>query len=333
MPIYVERRQLVALLASSAFLVTPLAAFAQRGSKVPTVGILWHAGSAEQEGPYFKAMVEGFAALGYIDGRNIKLEHRFPNETPERFKSMAAELVRANVDVLIGVGATASVVVKNATTTIPVVFTLAANPVASKLVESLARPGGNVTGLSNMSVDLSTKRLQLLMEAISGLSRVALLVNPSEPPVPAYIAEGEAAASQLGVTQQVFEARALDEIEPAFDAMAKAQMQAVVLGAGGLLYQARRITPKLAVARRLPVCAWSKETFEDGALMSYGADQLAIIKRTAALVDKILKGARPAEIPVEQPSRLQLLLNLKTAKAIGLEISPAVLARADDVIE
>ena len=222
MPIRIERRQFAALLATSALIGVPLAAIAQPIPKVPTVGILWHAANAEQEGPYFKAMVDGFAALGYTDGRNIKLEHCFPNETPERFKSMAAELVRENVNVLVGVGATASVEVKNATTTIPVVFTLAANPVASKLVESLARPGGNVTGLSNMAVDLSTKRLQLLRETIPGLSRFALLVNPNEPPVQAYVAEGKGAAAQLGVTQQVFEARSLDEVEPAFDAIANA---------------------------------------------------------------------------------------------------------------
>ena len=311
----------------------PLAAGAQQTGRVPIVGILWHAGSAEQEGPYFRAMVEGFAGLGYVEGRNIKLEYRFPNEIPERFRGMAAELVASKVDVLVGVGVAASAVVKNATSIIPVVFTLAADPVAGKLVQSLARPGGNVTGLTIVSVELSGKRLQLLKDLIPGLSRVALLVNPNEPPARGYIAEGEAAAANLGLTQQTFEARSLEELEPAFDAIARAEMQAVVLGAGGLFYQARASIPKLALARRLPTCVWSRETIEPGALMSYGPDQLAVVRRTAVYVDKILKGASPAQLPVEQPTRLQLLLNLKTAKALGLDVPLHFQQLADEVIE
>ena len=176
-----KRREFIALLGSAAA-AWPVAARAQQVGKSPTIGILWHAGSAEQEEPGFGAMIEGFAGLGYVEGRNIKLEHRFPNEIPERFRSMAAGLVASKVDVLVGVGVAASAVVKNATSTIPVVFTLAADPVAGKLVQSLARPGGNVTGLTIVSVELSGKRLQLLKDLIPGLSRVALLVNPNEPP-------------------------------------------------------------------------------------------------------------------------------------------------------
>jgi putative ABC transport system substrate-binding protein len=148
-----------------------------------------------------------------------------------------------------------------------------------------------------------------------------------------YVADGEAAAAKLGLTQQVSEARTFDDIEPAFDAAARAKMQAVVLGAGGLFYQARTRTPQLALTHHLPLCVWSKETFEPGAFMAYGADQLAIVRRTAIYVDKILKGANPAELPVEQPTKLQFLLNLKTAKALGLDIPPSLLARADEVIE
>jgi putative ABC transport system substrate-binding protein len=213
------------------------------------------------------------------------------------------------------------------------VFTLAPDPVAARLVDSLARPGGNATGLTILPVELSSKRLQLLKELLPGLSRVGLLVNPNEQPSRGYISEGEAAAAKLGLTQQTFEARTFDEIEPSFDAMVKADVQAVVLGAGGLFYQARVQIPEFAIARRLPVCAWSKETFEPGALMWYGADQLSIMRRTAVYVDKILKGARPSELPVEQPTRLQFLLNLKIAKALGLTIPPTPLALADEVVE
>jgi putative tryptophan/tyrosine transport system substrate-binding protein len=327
-----KRRKFITVLGGAAA-TWPLAARAQQLQKIPTVGVLWHAGSADQEGPYYTAMLEGFDTVGYKVGQTIRLEHRFPNEILDRFKTMAAELIASKVDVLVGVGVAASLVVKNATATIPVVFTLAPDPVAAKLVESIARPGGNATGLTIIPVELSSKRLQLLKELLPGLSRVGLLVNPNEQPSRGYISEGEAAAAKLGLTQQTFEARTFDEIEPSFDAMAKADVQAVVLGAGGLFYQARSRIPEFAVARHLPVCAWSKETFEPGALMSYGADQLSIVRRTAVYVDKILKGARPSELPVEQPTRLQFLLNLKIAKALGLTIPPTPLALADEVME
>jgi putative tryptophan/tyrosine transport system substrate-binding protein len=326
-----RRREFIAGVGSAA--AWPVAARGQQARRVPTVGILWHAGKAEQEEPYFTAMLDGFATLGYVAGQNIKFEHRFPNEIPDQFKRMAAELVALNVDVLVGVGVAASSIVKNATTSIPVVFTLATDPVAGKLVASLARPGANATGLTIVPVELSGKRLQLLKDILPGLSRVGLLVNPNEPPARGYVADGEPAAAKLGLTQQVFEARTFDDIEPAFDAAARAEMQAVVLGAGGLFYQARTRTPQLALARHLPLCVWSKETFEPGALMAYGADQLATVRKTAIYVDKILKGANPAELPVEQPTKLEFLLNLKTAKALGLDIPPSLLARADEVIE
>lgn len=327
-----RRRDVIALISGGAATLS-FGARAQRPGKIPTVGILWHAGSPEQEGPYFTAMLDGFKDLGYIADQNIRFEHRFPNETPDRFRSMAAELVALKVDVLVGVGVNASSVVKNATDTIPVVFTLAADPVASKLVESLSRPGGNATGLTNFQVELSAKRLQLLKDVLPSLSRVGLLVNPNEPPARRYIAEGEAAAAKLGLVQQAFEAPTIDEIEQAFAAMEHAGVQAVVIGAGGLFYQARTRIPQLALAHHLPICVWSKETFDPGALMSYGSDQLALIRRTASFVDKILKGARPGELPVEQPTKLQFLFNTKVAKLLGLDVPTVVLLRADEVVE
>src|SRR5579883_435623 len=271
-----RRRDLISLIGGGVAAL-PFRTLAQRPGKIPTVGILWHAGGPEQEGPYFTAMIDGFRDLGYIADQNIKFEHRFPNEIPDRFQSMAAELVASKVDVLVGVGVNASRVVKNATDTTPVVFTLAADPVATKLVASLSRPGGNATGLTNFQVELSAKRLQLLKDVVPSLSRVALLVNPNEPPARGYIIEGEAAVAKLGLVQQVFEARTADDIDPAFAAMEHAGMQAVVVGAGGLFYQARTHIPQWALVHHLPICVWSKETFDPGALMSYGCDQLALI--------------------------------------------------------
>jgi putative ABC transport system substrate-binding protein len=326
-----RRREFISALGSSA-VAWPLTARAQQGGKIPRIGYLWHAGNAEQEGPYFKALNEGFERLGYFDGRNIKLEHRFPNETAELFKSMAAELVASNVDILMG-GNTASIYLKQATSTIPIVFMFVVDPVGLKLVDSLAHPGGNATGLSSFSRDLVGKRLQLLKEAVPGLSRVALLVNPNESTSKIFIGEFRTAATQLGVTLRVFEARSLGQIEPAFDEMAKADMQAVNVTNGGLSFQARAITPKLAISRRLALCAYSKETFEFGALMSYGPNQIEMCRRSAVYADKILHGAKPGEIPVEQPTKLDFLINLTTAKALGLTIPATLLTMADEVIE
>src|SRR6266446_4600170 len=250
----VRRRDVLSLI-GGALVGLPHVARAQPGGKVPRVGYLWHAGSPQEEIPYFGALLEGFARLGYVDGRNIKLEHRFPNETPERFKSMAAELVSLNVDVLMG-GAVASPYLRDATTKIPIVFMFVPDPVGMKLVQSIARPGGNITGLSNFGREVAGKRLQLLKEIVPGLSSVALLINSDHPTTPIFIEVMRAAADQLRLVLQTFEARTLEEIEPAFDAMARAGMQAVTPAQGGLAFQARAIIPKLAIARRLPMLAY-----------------------------------------------------------------------------
>jgi ABC-type uncharacterized transport system substrate-binding protein len=327
-----KRREFITLLGGAAA-AWPLAAHAQRAGKIPTVGVLWHAGSAEEEGPYFKALLEGFRDLGYLDGQNIKLEHRFPNEMHEQFRTMAAELVALKVDVLVTVGTASAPYARNATTTIPVVFTLVTDPVATRLVESLARPGGNVTGFSTYGAQLTGKRFQLIKEIVPGLSRVALLVNPNEQPSRLHVEEGRAAAGELGLDLRIFEVRSLDELEPAFEAMAKDGIQATILGSGSLLFQGKETIAKLALAARLPTCAWSKETLQAGALAAYGPDYPAVVRRASVYVDKILKGAKPSDLPVEQPTKFQLLINLKTAKALGLEIPAMLLARADEVIE
>jgi putative ABC transport system substrate-binding protein len=327
-----KRRKFITLIGGAAA-AWPLAARGQPTKKMPKVGVLWHAGSAEQEAPYFGSLLEGFKNLGYVDGRNIKFEHRFPNEIPERFKSMGAELVSLDIDVLVVVGNNAASYISNLTTTIPVVFTLVGDPVGLKLVTNLARPDGNITGLANFTAELIPKRLEFLKDIVPGLSRVALLANVNAKITGLYIDLSQAAAAQLGLTIQTFEVRSPDELESAFDAMVKAGMQALTSNADGLGFTYRETIAKFALARRLPLAGFSRETLEKGALISYGVESTAICRRAAVYVDKILKGATPAELPVEQPTKFEFLINLKTAKALGITIPPTLLIRADEVIE
>jgi putative tryptophan/tyrosine transport system substrate-binding protein len=327
----VIRREFITLLGGAA--AWPLVARAQNAKRRPRVGVLWHAANAEEEGPYFKALVEGFAALGYVDGQTVTLHHRFPNETPELFQRMAADLIASKVDVMVSVGNVASPYAKNATDTIPVVFILVPDPIGSKLVDSLARPSGNVTGLTNFVSDVVGRRLQLLKELIPELSRVGQLVNPNTAAVRLNIELTRNAAAQLGFAVQLFEASSVEELDRAFDAMTAAGMQAVTVNPEGLAFQARELIAKLALTRRLALCAYSRETFEPGAFMSYGTDHVAICRRAAVYVDRILKGTKPSDLPVEGPTKFEFLINLKTARAIGLEIPPMLLARADEVIE
>jgi putative tryptophan/tyrosine transport system substrate-binding protein len=332
MTIEIRRREFIFALGSAAAMF-PLGARGQDRRRIAKVGVLWHAGSAEEEGPLLTALVEGFRKLGYIDGQTIIIEHRFPNETPERFKSMAAELVSLKVDVLVTSGTAAASYGKTATATIPVVAMLVTDPVGTKLVESLARPGGNITGLSFFSSELIGKRLQLLKEIMPQLSQVAQLVNPLAPISRVNVDLTEAAARQLGVTVEKFEARSRDDLEPAFTAMAKANMQAVVINQDGLAYTQRELIGQLALKNRLPAAVFMREVLVPGTLLSYGADALAICRQAAVYVDRILKGEKPGDLPVEQPTKFQLIINLKTARALDVAIPPMLLARADEVIE
>jgi len=304
---------------------------AQQVRRIPRVGYLWHAGSAQEEHPYFGALLEGFARLGYVDGQNIKFDHRFPDEQPARFKSMAEELVALNPDVLMG-GSIASLYLKNATAKIPIVFMFVPDPVGLNLVDSLARPGGNATGISNFGRDIAGKRLQLLRDVVPGLSRVALVINSNQRTARTFVDVTRAAAVELGLSFQPFDARSRDELEPAFDAMVRARMQAVVLAQGGTAFQWRADYPKMALDRRLALCAFSRETFEHGALLAYGPDQVEMARRSATFADRIIKGAKPGDIPVEQPTNFEFFLNLKTAKALGLTIPQSVLIRATEII-
>jgi len=326
-----KRREFMKLV-GGALATAPDIARAQSGKRVPTIAYLWHAGSAKEEYPHYDAVIEGFARLGYINGRNIVLEHRFPDERPERFASMAAELVAMNPDVLMA-GAVALSYLQEATKTIPIVFMFHPDPVGAKLVASLARPGGNITGLSNFGLEIAGKRVQLLKEIVPDLSRVAVLINSNNRSAPTFVEVTRAAAGNLGVAVEAFDARSPEELAVAFDAMVSAGMQAMTPAQGGTSFAWRALIPKLALDHHLPMCAYSRETFEHGALISYGPDQIEMCRRSAALVDKILKGTKPSDIPVEQPTKFEFLVSRSTAKALGLTIPPTVLATADDVIE
>src|SRR5215475_12657714 len=309
-----KRRDFLPLICG-AIATLPRLAHAQTG-RIPRIGILWHAGSAEEEGAYYTGLRQGFRDLGYVEGSNIHFDHRFPNEMPERFRSMIAELVALKVDVLVTVGTQTAPYARDATTSIPVVFIFVPDPVGSRFVDSLSRPGRNMTGLSQFGADIVLKRLQFLKDAIPGLSRVALLVNPNTEVASLYKRVTDTAAAGLGLGNHTFEARSLDELGRAFDAMVKAGMQAVTINGEGLAYQQRAYIATMTLARRLPLAVWSRETFEAGALMSYGADQVAMCRRGPVFVDKILKGAKPGDLPVEQPTKLEFLLNAKIAKAL-----------------
>jgi len=326
-----RRREFISLLGAAAA-AWPLAARAQQSEKIPRVGVLWRGANAEQEGSVFTSLVKGFGELGYVEGRDIKLEHRYANDLPDRFKSMAAELVASNVDLLIGVGIIAATYAKAATTAIPVVFLVVGDPVGAKLVESLSHPGGNVTGLSSFSSGMFNKRINFLKELIPALARVGLLINSNDP-VPHVFADPSQAAQELGLTIQTFEWKTTNELGPAFDRMKRANMQVFTTNPDGLAFAQRSLIAKISAARALPFSSWAKDTLKQGAIMSYTADADAICQRAGVLVDKILKGAKPGELPVEEPSKFQLFLNPKMAKAIGLTIPESAVAAADGVVE
>ena len=324
-----RRRDLINLIGGAA--AWPVVARAQSRNRVPRIAVLWHAASADGEAPYFGSLIEGFEGLGYTKGK-IEFEHRFPNEKPELFQSMAAELVASEPDVLVAVGGAAPYA-KRATATLPIVFMYVPDPIGANLVESIRHPGGNATGLTNFSVELSAKRMEYLKEVVPTLSHVALLINPTAKISDLYIEQSKAAGPKLGLTSKAYPVRSIDDLESAFDAMVADGMQAVVVNAESLFYLGKDQIAKLALARRLPTCVWVKEVLEAGTLLSYGADQRAIARRVAYYVDRILKGERPADMPVEQPARFELGVNLTTAKALGLVVPPTLLARADAVIE
>jgi putative ABC transport system substrate-binding protein len=328
-----RRREFIGGLGSAA-IAWPLVAAAQQLRKIPRIGVLWHGGSPEEEAIYLGALRQGFSNLGYVEGKTLALENRFAAEQHERFNSFATELVELKVDVLVAVTGPGALAAQRATTTIPVVFILVPDPVKSRIVESIARPGGNITRLSQVGLDLMAKRLELLKETVVGLSRMTVLLNPSNPDYARrYLEETLAAADPLKVTVRSVEARTPDDLEHAFSVIAQDRSGGVTVMNDPMFWNERRRIAELAMTRGLPVVAFSREMAEAGALLTYGADHPALFRRAASYVDKILKGAKPADLPVELPTKFELVINLKTPKALGLSIPPSIMVRADEVIE
>jgi putative ABC transport system substrate-binding protein len=329
-----RRREFIAALVGGAAAVWPFATGAQQTSnKIPLVGVLWHAASAEEEDVYLNVLVKAFNDLGYFEGKNIRLEHRFPAENPDRYRTLGQELIEAKPDAIVAVTLAGAVALKKLTSTIPIIFVLLPDPVASGLVESLAHPGGNATGLSLMSVDLSGKRLELLKEAVPNLSRVALLLDLGSPLKERTIKANQTAAEALGISLWPAEVSAPDEIEAVFSKIAQDRADAVMRVPGTFLFNERARVGAAALAHRLPIMSYIAEEVPHGFLMSYGQDFPDYFRRAAAYTDKILKGAKPADLPVEQPTKFKLVVNLRAAKALGLTTPQTLIVSADEVIE
>ena len=304
------------------------------GKRPPVVGVLWHAADEREESPFLGELRLGLQELGYVEGRTIALANTFASENYEQFAANARSLVEQKVDVIVAITRPAALAAQRATRTIPIVAVVVPDPVGSGLVSSLARPGGNITGLGNWAVDLAAKRVELLKEAVNGLTRVVLLVNPGDPGLAkAFVKESTAAADRLGMSIQVLEATRVEEIEAGFNAFWPREKTGVIVNNDALLLtQAERIA-RLAQARAIPSMGFARSMCKQGMLMSYGPDNLAIFRRSATYVDKILKGARPADLPVEQPTDYQLIVNARTAKALGYVLPAAFMNRANELIE
>ena len=282
---------------------------------------------------YSPLLFDNLRELGWIEGKNVTFEHRFAENRLERLPELAAELVRLNVDVIVAVGTLGPLAAKRATTTIPIVMLSAGDPLGTGLVDSLARPGGNVTGMSLMVPDLGGKRLELLKELLPRLSRVAVFWNAANPYPAIVFKETQAAGRTLGIEVHSLEVRGPDDLDGAFAAARQQHPDALISVEDPLIFTYRKRIADFAVAEQLPSLHGFSEEVKAGALIFYGANQPDLIRRAAGYVDKILKGAKPADLPVQQPTTFELVINLKTARALGLEVPPTLLARADEVIE
>jgi putative tryptophan/tyrosine transport system substrate-binding protein len=323
-----KRREFIILLGSAA-VARPLVARAQQ-SAMPVIGLLG-SGSRSSWGAWTDTFVERLHELGWIEGRTVAIEYRWADGRSERFAEIADEFVRLKVDVIV-TGGSACVAAKRATSTIPIVLALANDPVGEGLVTSLARPGGNVTGLSIQSTDFAAKRLELLREVVPGLRRLAILADVGYPAAVLEMREVQTTARALGLDVVTLEMRQAEEIAPAFAAH-KHDADALFVGGGPLTTTNRLRISTLALAARLPTICVLREYVEAGALMSYGPHFPDLFRRAAEYVDKVLRGVKPSDLPIEQPTKFELVINLKTAKALGLDVPPSLLARADEVIE
>ena len=325
-----RRRDFIFLLAG-ATAAWPLALRAQQAGKIYTVGSLTAGTGAPIPG--ITTLGDTLRELGWIEGKNIAFERRYAENRLDRLPALAAELVDLKVDVIVAAGTLAPLAAKRATTTIPIVMTAAGNPVGSGLVPNLARPGGNVTGLSLMVPDLGGKRLELLKELLPRMSRVAVLWNAANPYPALVFKETERAAQTLGIEVQSLEVREPNDFGNAFEAAERHQPDALIMVEDPLTIDFRKQIADFALTHRLPAMNGFRQFVDAGGLMAYGASLSDLLRRAAGYVDKILRGAKPSDLPVEQPTKFELIINLKTAKALGIEIPPMLLARADELIE
>ena len=321
---------LAALAASSAIAFKPQGAHAQQPALPRRVGVLLVGSSRESKEA--QAFRQALRDAGYAEGRDVVIEWRSANGDYDRIPQLAADLVQRNVEVIVVTATPAAHAVKRITSTIPIVMALVADPVGSGLVANLAHPGGNVTGLSLMSTDLSAKRLQLLKEMVPRLSRVAVLRNPDTPYHPKVIEELKAVAPSLSIELTFVGLRTLEETGPAFSTVNRAHAQALYVIDDGFFFNHRMTLVQLASKFRLPAIYAERHYVEAGGLMSYGTNFVDLYRRSAGYVDKILKGAKPGDLPIEQPTKFELVVNLKTAKALGITIPESILLRADEVI-
>jgi putative tryptophan/tyrosine transport system substrate-binding protein len=323
-----RRRELILALGGAAAL--PLVARAQQADKVPTIGVL--SSSPAAFSAWLPAFLERLRQLGWIENRTVAVKYHYTEGHDERYAQLAAELVRLKVDVIVAMGSPAIVAAKGATDSIPIVFPLASNPVGDGFVASLARPGGNITGLSNEQPDLAGKRLEILRELLTGLSRLGYIANVNNLTAMGNVREVEEAAAKLALQIMPLDIKSAEEIAPAIETL-KGRAQALYVVGDPLVADNQIQINTLALAARLPTMHGSRSYIASGGLLSYGPNYSDLFRRAGDYVDKILKGAKPADLSVELPTRIELIVNLKTAKSIGLPIPESFLLRADEVIE
>jgi putative tryptophan/tyrosine transport system substrate-binding protein len=324
-----RRREFIAALGCAA--AWPLTVRAQQAAKLRTIGFMSaSAPSAISSG--VNAFVQRLRELGWIEGRSIATEYRWAEGRFERLAGFAADFVRQKVDIIVAEGTVAVVAAKQATATIPIVFPVAGDPIGNKLVASLARPGGNATGLSIQATDLAPKRLELFREVVPGLTRLAIMANVSSPNTALEVGEVQATVRTLGLEATAVEVRRAEDIAPAFEAL-KGRADALYVAPDPLVLSNRVRINALALGLRLPTMYAYRDYVETGGLVSYGTNLTDLFRRAGDYVDRILRGAKPSELPVEQPTKFELVINLTTAKALGLKIPEAFLLRADEVID
>ena len=310
----------------------PLQIQAQQSRKIPRIGVLLP-GAPASSSPRTKALLDGLRELGYVEGRTIAIEWKWGHDQVDTLPGLAADLVRGNVDVIVTGGTPAAKALKATTRTIPIVMAVVGDPVAAGLVDSLARPGGNITGFSIVAPELGTKRLELLKEIVPNLSSIAVFSNPRNPQQKIEMKEMQTAAQAMGLRLHPFEISTEDELEDAFIAMNKAAVQALILLTDSIFFSQRKRTVELASKYKLPAMYFFQVFVEEGGLMSYGPSDADLFRRAAGYVDRILKGTKPGELPVEQPTKFDLYINLKAARTLGITIPESLLSRAEKVIE